>query len=124
MRTQSTSIILCLLAGSAALSAQYVYMSSGVENSVYEYSIGGAGYLSFIGTVPAGANPGAVVVDPLNRFVYVADSGNSADPNQPPGITQFRIGGFGNLISIGAVRTPVSPNTMGIDQKGRNLYVA
>jgi 6-phosphogluconolactonase (cycloisomerase 2 family) len=114
------TLALSLLAGSAVAHAQYVYVAN-TGDTVSAFRADPVAGLSLIGTFPTGnavGGPQALAVDPLNRFVFVA---NPAARN----ITGFRIGLNGRLTFIGATPlTPIAPEALAIDLSGRFLYSA
>jgi 6-phosphogluconolactonase (cycloisomerase 2 family) len=111
----------------------YAYVANnnfpGATGSVSEYSVDPlgsptAGSLTPLSTptVPAGAWPNEVVVDPSGRFVYVVNSNTNASGNS---ISQYTIGANGLLtpMSPPTVPTGTQPWSITIDAAGRNAYV-
>jgi 6-phosphogluconolactonase (cycloisomerase 2 family)/uncharacterized protein YjdB len=111
----------------------YAYVANnnfpGATGSVSQYAIDAlgtptAGSLTPLSTptVPAGAWPNDVVVDPSGRFVYVVNSNTNASGNS---ISQYTIGANGLLtpMSPATVSTGTQPWSITIDAAGRNAYV-
>jgi DNA-binding beta-propeller fold protein YncE len=112
----------------------YAYVANnnfpGATGSVSQYSIDTpgtptAGSLTPLSTptVPAGAWPNDIVVDPTGRFVYVVNSNTNASGNS---ISQYAIGANGLLtpMSPPTVPTGTQPWSITIDAAGRNAYVS
>jgi trimeric autotransporter adhesin len=112
----------------------YAYVANnnfpGATGSVSQYSIDAlgtptAGSLTPLSTpsVPAGAWPNDIVVDPSGRFVYVVNSNTNASGNS---ISQYTIGANGLLtpMSSPTVPTGTQPWSITIDAAGRNAYVS
>jgi 6-phosphogluconolactonase (cycloisomerase 2 family) len=103
-------------------SGRYLYVlnfSDGtIPGSISEYSIGGAGALTNVGTASAGSAPYAIAVDPTGRYVYVTDL---SDYN----VRSYNIGAGGALVPIGVpATTGTSPSAIAVDPSGRFVYVA
>ena len=74
----------------------FLYVTS--QNVVLQYKLNADGTLAPLSpsSVPiTGAAPQAIVVDPSNKFIYVADSGGNG------GVDEFKINADGTLTSIG-----------------------
>lgn len=90
----------------------------GSVGNVSMYAINAAtGALSFIGTIPTGTDPNSVVVDPMGKFAYVANS-TSND------VSMYTINAAtGALTSIGTVPAGSGPNSVDVDPTGKFAYV-
>ncbi len=67
-------------------------------------------------TFPTGAGPFGVAVDPQEKYVFVANSGDDT-------VTTFQVG-VGTLVNLGATPTGgLTPMTLATDGSGEHLYV-
>jgi 6-phosphogluconolactonase (cycloisomerase 2 family) len=114
----------------------YAYVAnnnySGTVGSVSQYNVGAFGSaapgsltLMTNPTVPAGAWPNDVVVDPSGRFVYVVNSRNNANGDS---ISQYTIQSDGSLMAMSPPTVTTLPNgrepwSITIDAAGHNAYV-
>jgi 6-phosphogluconolactonase (cycloisomerase 2 family) len=99
----------------------YVATQSGTPGSAGSVSMftinATTGALASIGTIAAGTNPVSVIVDPLGKFVYMANSG-SGD------VSMYTINATtGALTSIGTVAAGTGPVSMAVDPSGKFVYV-
>jgi 6-phosphogluconolactonase (cycloisomerase 2 family) len=114
---------------------KYAYVANnnfgGAVGSVSQYSIDAlgtptAGSLRPLSTptVPAGAWPNDIVVDPSGRFVYVVNSNDNASGNS---ISQYTIQPDGSLMPMGTPTVTTLPGrepwSITLDATGRNAYV-
>jgi trimeric autotransporter adhesin len=113
----------------------YAYVAnnnySGTVGSVSQYNVGAAGSaapgsltLMTNPTLPAGAWPNDVVVDPSGRFVYVVNSRDNANGDS---ISQYTIQSDGSLMPMTPATVTTLPGlepwSITLDATGRNAYV-
>jgi len=94
-----------------------------VTGTVAMYKIEASGSLTPMPEMPdAGAFPSSVAVDPLGRFVYVANKGLDF----PSSVSMYKINVSGTLTPIGPgkVDAGLFPNSLAVDPSGRFVYVA
>ena len=115
----------------ASLRAEFVYVANFISNDVSVYTIGTNGALTPVpgSPFPTGLTLGyssSVAVDPLNRVVYVTNTGNPAALGSHGSVSAFRIGAGGALTAV-----PGSPFTaenysssVAVDVLRRVVYVA
>ncbi|TGL33613.1 lactonase [Leptospira perdikensis] len=108
---------------SLAISAndQFVYGANYFSQDVFPFvRDGGSGGLTIQTSISAGIAPGYTIVDPLNRFVYVANSGTGQGT-----ISAYVINSLtGGLTSVSGspFSSGFSPIGLGIDPSGKFLY--
>jgi 6-phosphogluconolactonase (cycloisomerase 2 family) len=99
----------------------YVATASSTPNaagSVSMYTINATtGALASIGTIAAGTNPGAMVVDPAGKFAYVANPGSSDVSMYTINVTT------GALTSVGTIATESGPVSIAVDPASKFAYV-
>ena len=85
-RTRFATLALALVALAATARAEFAYVVNQVSNSVSAYRIGENGALAPVPGSPfaTGTLPLSVAVDPLGKFVYVAN-GDSTTTSRPTG---------------------------------------
>ena len=105
-------------------SSKFAYVATpsftfGSPGNVSMYTIDATtGALTSTGTIAAGADPAAVVVDPTGNFAYVADA-TSND------VLMYTINATsGVLTSIGTIATGTGPVFVAVDPSGKFAYVA
>jgi 6-phosphogluconolactonase len=96
--TRFATLALALVALVVTARAEFAYVVNQLSNNVSAYRIGENGALTPVpgSPFPTGTLPLSVAVDPLGKFVYVANGGSSNN------ISAYRIGENGAL-------TPVPP---------------
>jgi DNA-binding beta-propeller fold protein YncE len=75
-----------------------------------------------LGAAPVGTGPESVAIDPLGRFLYVANSGDGT-------VSGFTINASGQLTSVGAATatgggSSTTTTAVTVDISGQYLYVA
>ena len=93
--------------------------NGGAINAIFTYPINNAtGALQSAATtaIATGTAPVAAVIDPKNRFFYVANNGDAT-------VSSYAIASDGSLAALGAAPTSSSPWALDIDPTGRFLYV-
>jgi 6-phosphogluconolactonase (cycloisomerase 2 family) len=103
----------------------YVAQTTG---NVAAYKIDAAtGSLSNIGISIAGNTPIAIVADPMGKFVYVANTGNSANGSTGLGsVTAYKVDpAMGTLTEVvgSPFVTGSNPSSLTIDPSGKFIYV-
>jgi 6-phosphogluconolactonase len=107
-----------------SLRAEFVYVANDNHVSAYSINLTTGALAPVAGSpFPAGINPTSVAVDPLGRFVYVANlgvfSGSSGN------VSAYRIGANGALTPVaGFFPTGDNPFSVAVDPLGRFVYVA
>ncbi len=96
---------------------EYAYVANQNDNTVSEFTVGANGGLTLIGTIPAGNEPNAVVVDPTGRYVYVANWSDGT-------ISEYAVASDGTLSSIGTAAAGTEPSSVTVDTTGQYVYVA
>ena len=87
-------------------------------STVSAYSVDSDGLLKHIADSPAGIVPRSVTVDPLGKFVYVANYGSND-------VSAYSIGSSGALTLIGSFTAGIaSPYSVTVDPSGSFVYVA
>ena len=107
------------------LSSRFVYVTNEVSNDVSAYRIAENGALRPVAgsPFPTGMTPGmapvSVVVDPVGRFVYVANEGSS-------NVSAYRIAKNGALTPVAGSPFPtgIDSSSVAVDRFGRFVYVA
>ena len=96
--------------------------SSGPYTSIHGYRIASNGQLIALPGSPYNVSGGFLAVDPFNRFLYAANSG---DPN-PGGVAVYRIEANGSLGAVpgSPFSTGDDPSSIAVDPFGRFLYVS
>lgn len=96
----------------------FVYATNAL-NTVTTFSIDDAtGAPTRLGSVDTGMQPDAIAVEPVGRFVYVANR-NSND------VSAYAISdATGNLSPLGTVAAGTQPNSVAVHPSGRFVYVA
>ncbi len=108
-------------------SGSFVYVVSdgdGVNpGTVFAYSVGPYGQLTYIADSPAGILPRSVTVDPSGKFAYVANYGdvNSLSPST---VSAYFIESNGSLTPIGSYTAGTAPYSVAVDPSGSFVYVA
>lgn len=126
---------------STVAGATYLYTANKLDNSVSEFSINADGSLTALPGSPIAINftgPTALLTDPLERYLFVADQGSG-------NLDGFSIGGAatgpsgsgsgsgsGNAGSVGSLNllpsapfaTKTAPTAMAVDSVGRYVFVA
>jgi len=97
---------LVLIALTASLRAEFLYLANVGSYNISAYQIGKNGSLTPVpgSPFPAGNLPTSVAVDPLGRFAYVTDFGSDSN-----NISAYQIGKNGSLTPV-----PGSPFSAGI----------
>lgn len=111
--------------------AGHLYVENAGDGSIFGYVIGNDGQLIPL-TPPAAANPGttnpgaiapvapgAMVVDPRGKYLYVVNSADSS-------VSQFSIASSGRLTPLNpaSVQTGKEPLSISVDPGGKFAYVA
>jgi 6-phosphogluconolactonase (cycloisomerase 2 family) len=96
---------------------EYAYVANQNDNTVSEFMLGANGGLTLIGTIAAGNEPNAVVVDPTGRYVYVANWSDGT-------VSEYAVGSDGTLSSIGTAPAGTEPASITVDTTGEYVYVA
>jgi trimeric autotransporter adhesin len=96
---------------------EYAYVANQNDNTVSEFMLGANGALTLIGTIAAGNEPNALVVDPTGRYVYVA---NWTDGT----VSEYAVGSDGTLGNIGTAPAGTEPASVTVDTTGEYVYVA
>jgi 6-phosphogluconolactonase len=88
---------LVLIASTASLRAEFLYVANVGSYNISAYQIGKNGSLTPVlgSPFPAGNRPTSVAVDPLGRFAYVTDFGSDSN-----NISAYQIGKNGSLTPI------------------------
>jgi 6-phosphogluconolactonase len=100
--------------------AKFAYVGT-AESGTYLFTISSNGTWTPAGTVSQGGSPGAMAIDPLGKFLFLADflSGD---------ITSFSInqstGGLIFVNSVIATNSNNRPENMTVDPTGKFIYVA
>lgn len=125
----------CLgLAGCGGGGKKTLYVTGQGSSVVENFTVPGNGALVANGSVSSGANPSAVIVDPQQKYAFVA---NAAGGVGPGAVSQYTVGGNGqmsvNTANIGISTTSatippapvgVNPVALAIDPGGKFLFVA
>jgi DNA-binding beta-propeller fold protein YncE len=105
-------------------SGKFVYEANesdppGSPGDVSAYAIDSStGALTSIGSIPAGADPTSVAVDPTGKFVYVTNSGSN-------NVSIYTINTTtGALTSVGQISADINPSFVAVDPTGKFAYVA
>lgn len=88
-----------------------------VPGTVFAYSVGPDGLLTYIADSPAGILPRSVTVDPLGKFAYVANYGSND-------VSAYSIGSSGALTLIGSYTAGTAPYSVAVDPSGSFVYMA
>lgn len=96
----------------------YAYVACGATGTVEFYAINPGGSLGYFQSLAAGTNPYAVTVDPMGRFVYVANFGS----NDVAAFTLEQSNGW--LTPAGRFAAGAQPLSVSVDPTGRFAYVA
>jgi len=76
----------------------FVYVTNFTSNTVSAFTLNTtSGVVGAVGSFAAGAEPGAVAVDPSGRFAYVA---NDVGTNLPGSVSAYSIGATGALTAV------------------------
>jgi 6-phosphogluconolactonase (cycloisomerase 2 family)/predicted SpoU family rRNA methylase len=116
--------------------AAFVYVTDTVNQTVtaYSYNGGTPGVLvqvldspPALGVASVGINPQSIAIDPLGRFLFVANQGDNTAA--PVSVSGFTINGSGQLTSTGAATATGGglsgdPVAVTVDVSGQYLYVA
>ena len=131
------------LTTSTVAGASYLYTANKLDNSVSEFSINADGSLTALAGSPISINftgPTALLTDPLDRYLFVADQGSG-------NLDGFSIGGSGtgssgtgssgtgssgsggsagslNLLPSAPFATKAAPTALAVDSVGRYVFVA
>jgi 6-phosphogluconolactonase len=97
------------IASATVNSSSYVYVTDAVNGTILEYSVGSSGLLTQLGggSIQAGNQPSAIVVDPKYPYVYVANALDST-------VTAYSMSN-GVLSGLGTYATGSEPVAIGID---------
>ena len=77
---------------------EFVYVTNFTSNTVSAFTLNTtSGVVAGVGGFPAGAEPGAVAVDPSGKFAYVA---NNVGINLPGSVSAYSIGATGALTAV------------------------
>jgi DNA-binding beta-propeller fold protein YncE len=97
------------IASAAVSSSSYVYVTDAANGIVHEYSVGSSGLLTQLsgGSIQAGNQPSAIIVDPKFPYVYVANALDST-------VTAYSMSN-GVLTTLGTYATGSEPVAIGID---------
>jgi 6-phosphogluconolactonase (cycloisomerase 2 family) len=99
-----------------------LYVTDGAAKSISGYSVAG-GVLTALNDSPfsAGDEPDGIAIAPNNKYVYVANSGDST-------ISGYSVGAGGNLKALAgspfADGSAAGPNAVIVDSAGKHLFVA
>jgi 6-phosphogluconolactonase (cycloisomerase 2 family) len=106
------------IASATISGSTYLYVTDQVSGKVHGYTVAtSTGLLTALGTYAAGDQPGAIVVDPLYSYLYVANSLDST-------VTAYQISS-GALTNLGTYAAGSQPVAMGIDPSTSHfLYTA
>jgi YVTN family beta-propeller protein len=98
---------------------QSVYVANSADNTLTAYRVNATGVPTATATAPTGADPRAVAVDPLGRFVYVANgSGTISVYRFDPAV------GAPKEIAGSPFKSQPNPVALTVDANGRFVYVA
>ncbi|HLK55848.1 MAG TPA: beta-propeller fold lactonase family protein [Chthonomonadaceae bacterium] len=107
--------------------AHFAYITSYFANTISRYTIQSDGTLSGpVGaSLPTGAGPFAMTMDPASQYIYVTNLGSLRPPYAPvPGtVSEYRLNADGSLTSIGSVAAGTGPGFLTITPNGRYAYV-
>ncbi len=100
--------------------ARFAYVANYNGGNVTQFAVGSDGSLSLLATpfIAAGVKPNSLALDPLGRYLYVANEGNS--------VSQYRIGADGQLTALlpDANVGGTLPTGIAVDPSGRFVYVS
>jgi 6-phosphogluconolactonase len=102
------------------LFGRFLYVTGFYIEGVSAYRIGENGALTpVVGSpFPAGGVSGSIVVDPLGRFVYLADFDDSGKGS----LSAYRISGNGALKAVPGSPFQIELGYLTVDPSGRFLY--
>jgi DNA-binding beta-propeller fold protein YncE len=115
--------------GTPAPSAEYLYVADSIDNVVVNFSVSSSGVLAQTPTAftPTGTLPSGVIVDPCNRFAYVANAttNNVTAYTICSVVSQTCLQADYSLHEVTGSPYPVGdlPGPMAVDPFGKALYV-
>ncbi len=107
------------------LSPRFAYVTNLNDASVSIYTVNAtSGQLRYTGYIGAGTKPISVAVDPLGKFVYVANNGDSISPSNVSAYTINASTGALTEVSGSPFGAGFNPYSIAVDPTGKFVYVA
>jgi 6-phosphogluconolactonase (cycloisomerase 2 family) len=117
-RVGATSFALAQGTAAVAYVPKFAYAANSGGNTLSQYTVGGTGALTHIGTdIATGQGVNFVAVDPFNRFAYTANGSDGT-------VSVYTIGSGGTLTAGTAVTAGAGARAVVVDPSGRFVYSA